>query len=145
MKNKENNRMQADIDLSNVVETAEYINVYESGEMTTYSNREKPFEVIVEGWKNMLQGSHEMPAFGVSLNRETTKALKDGTWVEFVFETQNYYNEVPFEKLLVNVEKSFQGFNIIRYNANGGYDGRCYYVDLVNKNMTDFYNIIVNL
>ena len=49
MKNKENNRMQADIDLSNVVETAEYINVYESGEMTTYSNRENPSKLSLKG------------------------------------------------------------------------------------------------
>lgn len=137
--------MQVDMNLSDIVETAEYINIYNDGNMISYSNEEESFGVLVEGWKDLLNNSHEMPAFGVSLDRETTKALKDGIWIEFAFEKQNFYNEMPFEKLLVKVEKLWRGFNIVRYNSEGGYDGRCYYIDLAGKNMSDFYNIIVNL
>ena len=52
---------------------------------------------------------------------------------------------MPFEKLLVEVGKEFYGFNIIRYTSERGYDGRCFYIDLVNKNMSDFYNILMDI
>lgn len=133
------------MNLSNIVESAESINVYNDGNIISFTEKEKTFDVLVEGWQDLLDNSHEMPAFGVSLNRHTTEEMKKGLWVEFVFEKQIFYNEMPFEKLLVKVEKLWQGFNIIRYNASGGYDGRCYYVDLVGKNMSVFYDILINL
>lgn len=137
--------MQVEMNLSNIVESAESINVYNDGNIISFTEKEKTFDVLVEGWQDLLDNSHEMPAFGVSLNRHTTEEMKKGLWVEFVFEKQIFYNEMPFEKLLVKVEKLWQGFNIIRYNASGGYDGRCYYVDLVGKNMSVFYDILINL
>lgn len=133
------------MNLSNIVESAESINVYNDGNIISFMEKEKTFDVLVEGWQDLLDNSHEMPAFGVSLNRRTTEEMKKGLWIEFVFEKQIFYNEMPFEKLLVKVEKLWQGFNIIRYNASGGYDGRCYYVDLVGKNMSVFYDILINL
>lgn len=133
------------MNLSNIVESAESINVYNDGNIISFTEKEKTFDVLVEGWQDLLDNSHEMPAFGVSLNRHTTEEMKKGLWIEFVFEKQIFYNEMPFEKLLVKVEKLWQGFNIIRYNASGGYDGRCYYVDLVGKNMSVFYDILINL
>lgn len=137
--------MQVEMNLSNIVESAESINVYNDGNIISFTEKEKTFDVLVEGWQDLLDNSHEMPAFGVSLNRHTTEEMKKGLWIEFVFEKQIFYNEMPFEKLLVKVEKLWQGFNIIRYNASGGYDGRCYYVDLVGKNMSVFYDILINL
>ena len=133
--------MQVEMNLSNIVESAESINVYNDGNIISFTEKEKTFDVLVEGWQDLLDNSHEMPAFGVSLNRHTTEEMKKGLWIEFVFEKQIFYNEMPFEKLLVKVEKLWQGFNIIRYNASSGYDGRCYYVDLVGKNMSVFYDI----
>ena len=133
------------MNLSNIVESAESINVYNDGNIISFTEKEKTFDVLVEGWQDLLDNSHEMPAFGVSLNRHTTEEMKKGLWIEFVFEKQIFYNEMPFEKLLVKVEKLWQGFNIIRYNASSGYDGRCYYVDLVGKNMSVFYDILINL
>lgn len=137
--------MQVEMNLSNIVESAESINVYNDGNIISFTEKEKTFDVLVEGWQDLLDNSHEMPAFGVSLNRHTTEEMKKGLWIEFVFEKQIFYNEMPFEKLLVKVEKLWQGFNIIRYNASSGYDGRCYYVDLVGKNMSVFYDILINL
>ena len=132
-------------EINEAFEYTQNINVYEEGIKSEYSLGGNEFEKIICAWDELMEGAHPMPAFGVSLDKETRAALSRGVWVEFGFEKQMEVGGMPFEKLLVNVEKSFQGFNIIRYNANGGYDGRCYYVDLVNKNMTDFYNIIVNL
>ena len=128
-----------------VFDNTEEINVYNDGIKTTYANGEKQFKEILTSWNLLLNGSRQMPAFGVSLNRETTKAMKSGLWAEFVFNGTYECNGMPFEKLLVNVEKDNQGFNICRYNSNYGYDGRCFYIDLVNKNMADFYGLLLNL
>lgn len=121
----------------------EKINIYDEGSKTTYLAGEKPFEEIILSWNVLLQGSHEMPAFGVSLNEMTVKAMKSGLWVEFDFGKQTEYNEMPFEKLLVEVKENSYGFNIIRYTKQYGYDGRCFYIDLVNKDMSHFYDVIV--
>ena len=91
----------------------------------------------------MLSGAHEMPAYGVSLDRETRKAVKSGVWAEFVFDKALSSNGMPFEKLLVNVQPEWSGFNIIRYTAAHGYDGRCFYYDLVNKDMRLFYDCLM--
>lgn len=137
--------MGIEIELEDVFCSAEKITVYNNGTVSVYGAGEKEFNDILVGWKAMTDGAHETPAFGVSLNRETEKALKKGIWAEFVFGTEYEYNGMPFEKLLINVEKDFCGFNIIRYTNEWGYEGRCFYYDLVGKNMADFYNILVNL
>ena len=132
------------MELNEIIESAESINIYNNGEMSAYSQGEATFNQIVEGWIVLTENSHEMPAFGVSLNKETTAAMSAGLWVEFVFDKQCTHNDMPFEKLLVKVEKQSQGFNIIRYNAEGGYSGRCFYIDLVGRDMFDFYNILID-
>ena len=52
---------------------------------------------------------------------------------------------MPFEKLLVQVGKEYYGFNLIRYTSERGYDGRCFYLDLVGKNMNDLYDLLTDL
>ena len=137
--------MNIDIELDKAFDKAESINVYNGGEVTNYAASQKPFKEILVSWKNMIDGAHQMPAYGVSLNRETLKALNSGLWVEFVFCGVYESDGMPYEKLLIQVEKSFTGFNLIRYTAEYGYDGRCFYYDLVNKNMDNLYGILINL
>lgn len=137
--------MSVEIDLDKAFNKAESINVYNDGEVTNYALKQKQFEEILVSWESMIDGAHQMPAYGVSLNKETIAALKTGLWVEFVFADIYESAGMPFEKLLIQVEKSFMGFNLIRYTTEYGYDGRCFYYDLVNKNMDDFYNILINL
>ena len=137
--------MSIDIELDKAFYKAESINIYNGGEVTNYAANQKPFEDILAVWNNMIDGAHQMPAYGVSLNRETLKAIKSGLWVEFVFDGVYENGGMPFEKLLIQVEKSFTGFNLIRYTTEYGYDGRCFYYDLVNKNMDNLYDILVNL
>ena len=132
-------------ELCDVFDNAEKINVYNEGNITVYNSGDSSFNKILVGWKAMIENAHEMPAFGVSLDRETRKAMNGGEWVEFVFGKTYESNGMPYEKLLVNVNKSWQGFNLIRYNSKGGYDGRCFYYDLVGKNMADFCDILLNL
>lgn len=133
-----------EIELENLTQYATGVNVYSDGRKTYYAADNKKFEEICVSWNNMLEGAHQMPAFGVSLNAETVKAIKSGVWVEFVFGKVYTSNEMPFEKLLVNAVPNHTGFNIIRYTSKSGYDGRCFYYDLVNKDMSGFYNCITD-
>ena len=133
------------VELYEAFDFAEKINVYNDGEISFYCAGEEKFEKILIGWKTMIEDAHEMPAFGVSLNSETLKAIKSGVWVEFVFDKIYESNGMPYEKLLINAERGKQGFNLIRYNSNGGYDGRCFYYDLIGKDMSNFYDILLNL
>lgn len=133
------------VNLDKACDYANKVNVYDDGKISVYTIGDKPFEEVINGWKCMICGAHDMPAFGVSLNKETVKALNSGLWVEFIYDKQYESNGMPFEKLLVNVQKGFYGFNIIRYNSDSGYDGRCFYYDLVGQNMDSFYDILSNL
>ena len=133
------------LELNEIIASSECINVYNDGEVSVYRQNETPYNRIVEGWKLLCENAREMPAFGVSLNNETIEARNIGLWVEFVFDKQHTHSSMTFEKLLVKVEKEWQGFNIFRYNAEGGYNGRCYFYDLVGSNMAQFYDILVNL
>lgn len=133
------------MEINEIFTETEKINVYNNGSSTTYLVGQKPYEDIMLSWNNLLNGSHEMPAFGVSLNGETVKQLKSGLWVEFDFGKQTEHNGMPFEKLLVEVNKSFYGFNIVRYTQARGYDGRCFYIDLVNKDMSELYDVLINI
>lgn len=137
--------MLIEMELNEVIDYSEKINVFKNGETVTYVKGESPYCQIIDGWRSLTENVHEMPAYGVSLNNETIKAMKNGLWVEFVFDKQFWHNEMPFERLLVNAEKDWQGFNIIRYTTQEGYSGRCYYFDLINKNMSEFYDILANL
>lgn len=135
--------MSISVELYEAFDYSDSINVYDEGYVVSYGKEESGFGEILGGFKTLIDGAHEMPAFGVSLNRETTKELKKGLWVEFVFSRQFESNGMPYEKLLINVNKSFSGFNIIRYNSDFGYDGRCFYYNLVNKDMSKFYDILL--
>lgn len=137
--------MCIETELIDVFDNAEKINISNNGAIIAYNAGENRYNEILVGWKAMIETAHEMPAFGVSLDRETRKAMNSGVWVEFVFGKTYESNGMPYEKLLVNVNRDWQGFNLIRYNAKGGYDGRCFYYDLVGKNMADFSDILLNL
>ena len=132
-------------ELNEIIAESESINVYNDGKTVVYGRVETPFNQIVEGWITLCENAREMPAFGVSLNDETIEARKAGLWVEFVFDKQYEHSNMTFEKLLIKVEKEWQGFNIVRFNAKGGYSGRCYFFDLVGNNMLQFYDILINL
>lgn len=134
--------MSITVELYEAFDYSDVINVYDEGSVVSYGKGEDRFEEILSGFKTLIDGAHDMPAFGVSINSLTTKEMQKGLWVEFGFDQQYKSNGMPYEKLLVNVQKSFAGFNIVRYNSDSGYDGRCFYYDLVNKDMSDFYDIL---
>jgi len=132
------------IDLDNVFDKAAEIRVYTDGEIKNYAQGGQAFGEILGGWHNLISGAHIMPAYGVSLNRETIKAVKSGKWVEFCFDTIYESGGMPYEKLLIEVKREYYGFNLIRYNKSYGYDGRCFYYDLNGKNMSEFYELLLD-
>ena len=132
-------------EINEAFDYAEIINVYNGGVKTAYSSGGEEYNKILACWNEMINGAHDMPAFGVSLDSYTKAEMKKGLWVEFEFGKVLECNGMPFEKLLVAVEKGSQGFNLIRYNSDCGYDGRCFYLDLFGKNMDNLYDLLLNL
>lgn len=139
------NDMICEVELENSFNLAEEIVIYNDGKTTKYSSGSKEYEAVQEGWSELLDGAHYMPAFGVSIHRYTVEALKSGLWVEFDYGKLYQSYGLDFEKLLINVVPEDMGFNIIRYTEEYGYDGRCFYFDLNNKNSSAFYDILINL
>ena len=135
--------MVMEIELEKITDYAKGVNVYTDGQKTVYPVSDGKFNDVCAEWNSMLDGAHEMPAFGVSLNSYTVQEMKKGVWAEFYFDGKFESNGMPYEKLLVSVRPENCGFNIIRYTAEYGYDGRCFYYDLNGKNMSGFYNCIV--
>lgn len=126
-------------------ESARQINVYSDGVKTSYAAGSAPFSEIIASWNEMTEGARQMPAYGVSLHAETLKAMQKGVWAEFDFGKTKSSGGMTFERLLIEVQKSFSGFNLIRYNSKGGYDGRCYYLSLVGMDMGGFYRTVTDL
>lgn len=127
--------------IQQVFEEVESIEIYNNGAGTQLLPSQMGFKLVINGFKNLLANAREMPAFSVSLDKETRKAMCEGLWVEFDFGKRIIYAEMPFEKLLVNVVSSHSGFNLIRYNSNNGYAGRCYYFD-IDGTLNEFYDIL---
>lgn len=128
-----------------VFDKSNEINVYNEGVKTVYSASGKDYFDMLSCWNKMVEGAHQMPAFGVSINNYTVEEMKSGLWLEFCFGERIKVSGMDFEKLLVTVKKDYCGFNLIRYTRERGYDGRCYYIDLVDKNMADLYELLLNL
>ena len=135
--------MIIEVELDKMTEYAEEITVYNDGESAIYPAGNAKFNEICAEWNSMLNGAHQMPAFGVSLHHETVREIKSGVWVEFGFGKVLSSDGMPYEKLLVNVQPDWSGFNIRRYNSECGYDGRCFYYDLVGKDMSAFYDCLI--
>lgn len=96
---------------------------------------------ILSKFNEMIVGSHQMPSLGVSLDYETRKAKEKGIWLEFSFDNVGYNSDMPFEALLIEVNKGYYGFNVIRKH-NGKYEGRTYYITLIDTNMNKLYEYL---
>lgn len=123
----------------------EKVQVYNDNKICAYNSPQAQYQEILELWNKMLEGSHPMPAFGVSINAYTVREKESGLWIEFIFSECMKCCGMPFEKLLIAVNKDYYGFNLIRYTEEHGYDGRCFYIDLAGKNMNEIYNYLLNI
>jgi hypothetical protein len=124
-------------------QNVECVNIYSNGNEFVYDDKSNEFENVLSNISNLFEGSREMPAFGVSLDKETKNAMKKGVWVEIIYKTKTKHREMDFDSLLFEVNGEYTGINVIRGN-DSVYEGRCFYFDL-NKNMTSFLNYINNL
>ena len=127
-----------------VFDKTESITVTRDGVKERFVCGDATYEIVLENFGKMIKGSRQMPAFGVSLDNETRTAMKSGVWVEFDFGRTLFCNEMPFERLLLQLNENYQGINLARYNAECGYHGRCFYLDL-NGNTNEFYKLIKSL
>lgn len=134
-----------EMEIDDYLEYINKINIIKDGKKTTYLISDNDFRLVISEMEYLLSDCHDMPAFGVSLHEETAKAMKEGYWVEFCFPETMEHNELPFDGWLIEVEKDFTGFNIIRKCQNR-YEGRCFYMRLMGgKNLTSLYQMIENL
>ena len=122
----------------------EKIEVIIDSEVKVIDKDSKYLKDLVNICGDMLQNAHEMPAFSVSLDNETRVKKNNGTWVEIYFIKTLSHNELPFDRLLIEIEPEWTGFNIIRYYENK-YEGRCFYIDLVDKDMSKLYKMLNNI
>lgn len=129
----------------NIFSNSSSIIIYNDGTAVQFYKGGEEYTRILNEWNELVADAYEMPAFGVSLDSLTRKDMKYGEWLEFVFDGKCEYNEMPFEKLLVKVEESYAGFNIVRYMSDVGYSGRCYHLQLNGKNMAELSKTIQNI
>lgn len=129
--------------LSQNFNNSSFIIVTIDNKETCLNKGEDKYELVLKALENVVDKAKEMPAFGVSLDKETREQKQTGKWIELVFEGVQSHNDMPYESLLIEVQKDWQGFNIIRKN-NGKYDGRCFYLEL-EGNMEPLYNAISEL
>lgn len=122
--------------IQNTLLTPESVNILKECNATTLTKEE--YDKYVAIMKSILQGSHDMPAFGVSLDLETKQALQKGIWLQLTYPATQEVNGLPFDTLLIELHPDHSGFNIIRGN-NGIYDGRCFYIDLVENTLSPIY------
>ena len=135
-----------EMSLCQIVAESEQIVVYSDGESKTYEKGAGKYNKIIASWTMMTDDALEMPAYGVSLDDLTRREMTSGLWVEFEFKEQLALRNMPFEKLLVKVEDGYRGFNLIRYTAEAGYSGRCFYLQLNDdKTMSEFAKTLKNI
>lgn len=100
-------------------------------------------QILEEPLRKLTDKSYFSPAFGVSIHKLTVESMKKGYWLEFRFNTEQSFAEMPFTKLLIQVLPDMYGFNVVRF-YNNEYSGRCFYLNL-NNTSTKFYNFLTTL
>ena len=124
------------IEVLSVMPQADRIVLYTDGTEKIFSRQDTEFLDIVEAWETITQGAHQMPAFGVSIDRLTREEMKSGNWLEFFFAEKYESNGLPFDSLLFVVRAEYKGINLVRRDENGLYQGRCIYIDLNGRDMS---------
>ena len=113
------------------------------GKETALKKGDDKYEQVMSALLETTKNSHEMPAFGVSLDDMTREDKKHGVWIELVFDGTLSHNEMPFEALLIFVKNDYRAFNLVRKN-NGKYEGRCFHLSL-EKDLQKLNDVILSL
>ena len=127
--------------LPEIFSEAQMVKVYNDGQEIVMSQQVKSdFDTL---FVEALDDARQMPAFGVSIHKLTVEEMKSGIWVKFIYQQTMEVDGMPFDELLVHVQKDMHGVNIIRGNG-GSYNGRCFYLDL-NGTLDEVYDFLANL
>ena len=127
--------------LPDIFGEAQMVKVYNDGQEIVMSEESKSdFDTL---FVEALDNARQMPAFGVSIHKLTVEEMKSGIWVKFIYQQTMEADGMPFDELLVHVQKDMHGVNIIRGNG-GSYNGRCFYLDL-NGTLDEVYDFLANL
>ncbi len=118
---------------------AKMINFYKDGQQIELVSPQ--IEEIDNLFNEAIEEAICMPAFGVSIDSHTKEEMKSGLWIEFVFSSRQIRNDMPFDSLLIKIEKDCHGVNLIR-GIEGVYEGRCFYFDLGEKNFDKLYEYL---
>ena len=129
------------VEIADSFSKSHQISLIKNNKRQDFSFDTDQYKQILDEFYIMLENSHQTPAFGVSIDDLTRQELKKGVWLEFSFSQTCYNSDMPFEKLLINVQPEFCGFNVIRNHQNQ-YEGRCFYINL-SKDMTSLYNLLL--
>lgn len=105
------------------------INLFVDGNKQTFVKGDDKYELLLSALLAVTKDALDMPAYAVAENNGTVAQKNKGTWIELDFLTTYEFNELPFDALLIEVNNTFSGFNLIR-KQNGKYDGRCFYLRL---------------
>ena len=108
---------------------AEQIVVYDDGKVSRFIKGDDKYEMVLKSLLDITENGRQMPAFAVSLDKETRADMQKGFWVELEYSATQEFLEMQFDSLLLRVEKTYSGVNLNR-KLNGKYEGRCYYLDL---------------
>lgn len=90
-----------------------------------------------------ISDCRESPAFCVSLHDNTMKEFETGIWIKFIFNETQVAQGMPFDSLLMHIEKDSSGVNLLRGNQDV-YNGRCFYLDL-QHNFNELYDYLFSL
>lgn len=124
-----------------IIPQAESVAVYSDGVKSEFAAGSPEFAEILKAWAKMTVGAHQMPAFGVSIDKLTREEMKTGKWVEFYFSSEQHSNGLPFDGLLLAVRAEYRGVNLVR-NWENSYQGRCIYVDLGGGDMSPLAEVL---
>ncbi len=114
------------------------IEIYNNGKIERIEKDNEIFNLIKTRVEEVFLSARVMPAFGVSLHNETTKAMKQENWLKLNFNKEKEKNGLPYSSLVFKLENGY-GTNLIR-EYNGKLDGRCIYLDF--DKLIDLLNLI---
>ena len=136
--------MEEDRALVSVVERAAALVVYTEGKAVRFGRESSGFARAADAWAEMTKEALPMPAFGVSIDRLAREGMQKGVWAEFVFAQEQVLDGMPFTALLFEVRAEYSGFNLARLQ-DGGYNGRCFYLDLRGGTMRPFAEALAGI
>ena len=107
------------------------IEIFENDKQIKIEKHNPNYKKILNNLFDTFEDSRLSPAFGVSIHEETIKVMQKDSWIKLNFSKEMKKNELPFNSLVFKLEETY-GFNLIRF-YNQKYDGRCIYIDFIEK------------